>query len=243
MKTRIIIIQATILLLGSIMVSCNKETGSIKGQGPIVEQTFILPTVSAISLNIDANVVLSHNETDEIRIEGQQNIISNIKMYVTADGFWDISYFNNVKSHAGVTIYISSPFIDYITISGSGSVNTVNTFPDSTNVYLKISGSGNISFNTIAQMTDSEISGSGEIYLTGSSYEHRIRISGSGSARAFNFPTSVTNVNVSGSGNTEVNVSNLLDVRISGSGNVYYIGYPQITTDISGSGDVISANK
>jgi hypothetical protein len=243
MKIQTLIISATIVLLGSIMVSCDKESGPIKGQGPVVEQSFILPSVAAVSLNIDANVVLTHSETDEIVIEGQQNIIDNIKMYVNTDGFWDISYFKNVRSHAGVTIHISSPYIDYISISGSGSVNSVNSFPDSANIYLKISGSGNIGFNTIANSTESEISGSGEIYLNGNSYDHRIRISGSGSVRAFNFSTSETYVNISGSGSSEVNASGLLDVKISGSGNVYYIGYPQISSDISGSGGIFNANK
>jgi hypothetical protein len=203
----------------------------------------VLPNISAIGLSIDANVVLTHGEPDVVVIKGQQNIIDNIKMYVNSDGFWDISYFKNVRSHAGVTIYITSPFIDYISVNGSGSVNSGNTFADSTHVYLKISGSGNIGFNTIASLTESEISGSGEIYLTGSSDQHRIRISGSGGVRAFNFPTVKTYINISGSGNCEVNVSNLLDVDISGSGNVYYIGYPQISQNISGSGGIYNSNK
>jgi len=243
MKLQKLIFPAVLTLFGSILVSCDKESGPIKGQGLVVEQSFVLPNISAVALSIDANVVLTHGETEEVIIEGQQNIIDNIKKYVSSDGYWDISYFRNVRSHAGVTIRITSPFVDYISISGSGSVNSVNIFPDSANVYLRISGSGNIGFNTIAQLTESEISGSGEIYLTGSSYEHRIRLSGSGSVRAFDFATSITNVNISGSGNSEINVSSLLDVKISGSGNVYYIGYPQITADISGSGNVISANK
>ncbi len=243
MKLKKLIIPAAFLLLCSVIISCDKDSGPIKGQGPVVEQSFVLPTISAVALNIDANVILTHGETEEVLIEGQQNIIDNIEKYVTADGYWNISYFKNVRSSAGVTIHITSPLVDYISISGSGSVNTTNLFPDSVNTYLNISGSGNIAFNTVAQTTESYISGSGEIYLTGSSFEHRIHISGSGSVRAFNFTTSITYVNISGSGNSEVNVSSLLDGKISGSGNVYYIGYPQINSDISGSGGIHNANK
>lgn len=243
MKMKTLLMPATFVLLGSILYSCDKDSGPIKGQGPIVSQSFILPTVSGISLNIDANVVFTQGDTDEVVIEAQQNIIDNIEKYVTSDGYWNITYFKNVRNHAGVTIRITSPMVDYISISGSGSVNSTNCFADSVNVYLNISGSGNISFNTIAQLTESYISGSGEIYLSGSSNEHRIQISGSGSVRAFNFPTGITHINISGSGNSEVNVSDLLDVKISGSGDVFYIGYPQITTDISGSGEIHNANK
>ena len=243
MKLKKLIIPAIYILLGSIIVSCDKDSGPIKGQGPIVEQSFVLPTISAIDLNIDANVILTHGESEEVRIQGQQNIIDNIEKYITSDGYWNITYFKNVRNHDGITIHITSPLVDYISISGSGSVNSTNLFADSVNVYLNISGSGNISFNTAAQLTESYISGSGEVYLSGSSFEHRIHISGSGSVRAFNFPTHVTHIDISGSGNSEVNVSDLLDVKISGSGNVYYIGYPQITSDISGSGEIHNANK
>jgi hypothetical protein len=242
MKHKKLIIPAAFTFLISVFVSCDKESGPIKGEGPVIEQSFMLPNISAVALSIDANVVLTHGEQEEVVIEAQHNIIDNIKMYVTSDGYWDISYFRNVRNHDGVTIHITSPCVDYISVSGSGSVNSTNLFPDSANVNLKITGSGNIVFNTIAQLTVSNISGSGEIFLSGSSYEQRIFISGSGSIRAFDFETSITHANISGSGNCEVNVSSFLDVKISGSGNVYYLGYPQITSDISGSGGIYDAN-
>lgn len=242
MKLRKLIFPVAFILINVVFVSCDKDSGPIKGQGAIVEQTFVLPTVSGISLSIDANVVLSHGDAEEVKIQGQQNIIDNIEKYVTSDGYWNISYFKNVKNHAGVTIYITSPLIDYISISGSGSVNSTNVFADSVNVYLNISGSGNITFNTIAELTESYISGSGQIFISGSSYEHRIHISGSGEMKAFNFTTYITHIDISGSGDSEVNVENLLDVKISGSGNVYYIGNPQIISDISGSGEIHNSN-
>jgi hypothetical protein len=242
MKIQKQILQIAITMISIAFVSCDKDSGPIKGEGPVIEQSFSLPDISAIALNIDANIVLTHGEKEDVIIQAQQNIIENMKMYVTQDGFWDISYFRNVRKHDGVTIYITSPLIDYISVSGSGSVNTTNLFPDSVNVALTISGSGNIGFKTVAQLTESNISGSGEIQLTGSSNQHRIHISGSGSVHAFNFQTVSTYVNISGSGNCEVNVSDLLDVKISGTGNVYYLGSPQIISDISGSGGIFSAN-
>jgi len=132
--------------------------------------------------------------------------------------------------------------MDYITISGSGSVESTNYFADTTNVSLNISGSGNIYLKSIADILESTISGSGEIYLEGEASDHRINISGSGSVRAFNLATLETFVRISGSGNTEVLVSDYLDVIISGSGNVYYRGNPQIDINISGSGGVFNSN-
>lgn len=243
MKTYKFIITTVLISAIALFTSCDKDSGPLKGEGPVIEQVFVLPEVNAIELNIDANVVLTHGETKEVIIKGQENIIDNIEKYINADGYWNINYDRNVRSHAGVTIYIMSPYLDYISVSGSGSVNSVNSFADSANVVLKISGSGNISFSTIALLTESNISGSGEIHLSGNSDEHRIFISGSGNVRAFNFFTKTTKVEISGSGYAEVAVEELLDVDISGSGNVYYKGFPQIISDISGSGGIHNSNN
>lgn len=240
-KTRFILPLTAIVLL-IIISSCNKYGTSVKGSGPVVTQEFVLPNISAVGLSIDANVILTRGDSQTVVIEGQQNIINNIEKYVTSDGYWGIGYYNSVKNHAGVTIYITSPNIDYATISGSGSIQSTNTFTDSTNVYLSISGSGSIYMNTHAHIIESDISGSGRIEINGSAYEHRIDVSGSGDIRAYGLETANTYVRISGSGNSQIWVTDYLDVNISGSGSVYYTGNPQINANISGSGGIFNTN-
>lgn len=222
--------------------SCTKYTNRIKGQGPVVKQTFDLPPVSALSLSIDANVILAHGDSQTVMIEGQQNIINNIEKYVTAQGMWNIGYDHSVTKHAGVNIFITSPLIDYARVSGSGNIEATNHFPDSANVFLGISGSGNIKMSTDANTIETEISGSGQIYLSGSAHDHNIDISGSGDVRAYGLVTQNTWVRISGSGNSEVTVLDYLNVKISGSGSVYYKGNPDIEANISGSGSIINRN-
>jgi hypothetical protein len=67
-------------------------------------------------------------------------------------------------------------------------------------------------------------------------------VSGSGDLKAFNFKTRRTETQISGSGNSEISVSENLTVRISGSGDVAYKGNPKIDSRISGSGRLINAN-
>jgi len=45
------------------------------------------------------------------------------------------------------------------------------------------------------------------------------------------------NIDISGVGNCEVNVSDKLDIQISGVGHIYYMGNPQLKTDFSGVGN------
>lgn len=229
-----------LILMG--MSSCTKYTNRIKGSGPVVKETYDLPAISAVSLDIDANVILTHGDSQTVVIEGQSNIIYNIEKYVSNEGMWVITYNKNVTNHAGVTIFITSPHIDYATISGSGNIEASNHFPDSTNVYLGISGSGNIAFSADAYILESVISGSGQIYVSGSAFEQNINISGSGNVRSFGLETKNSYIRISGSGNSEITCLNYMNADISGSGSVFYKGDPDIEANISGSGTIVNRN-
>ena len=232
----------TVIILVVLSSSCDKSIVGINGTGPVVSQNFDLPLIDGIQLSIDGNVSVTEGDTQMVRVEAQQNIIDNIRKTVSG-GKWNIEYVNSVNSHNGINIFITVPSINLATISGSGNISSTNTFMDSTNVFLQISGSGNISMGLLADRIESTISGSGNIYLTGEANEHKIKISGSGNVAAFGLETSKSDITISGSGNSEVFADDNLNVVISGSGNVFYIGYPAINVSISGSGALINSNK
>ncbi len=85
-----------------------------------------------------------------------------------------------------------------------------------------------------------EVNGSGKFSIRGEARKQTIKISGSGNYEARNLISDVALVKISGSGKTELNVREELDVRISGSGNVLYRGNPKISQQISGSGKIRS---
>ncbi len=229
------------VIIISLSTGCKKDNGRIKGSGPIVSQEFDMPDITGVQLNIDGNVYLTEGDTQLVRIEAQQNIIDNIRKSVSA-GKWDIEFINNVSGHDGINIYITTSAIEAASISGSGNIECTDNFTDSTNVYLNISGSGNIIMGLFADKIESTISGSGNIRISGSANEHSITISGSGNMSAFDLKTLRTDVTISGSGNCQVYATDNLNVIISGSGNVYYIGYPAIDVTISGSGSLVNSN-
>jgi hypothetical protein len=105
---------------------------------------------------------------------------------------------------------------------------------------VTITGSGSITVTEVSSTElQSRISGSGTITADGSADTQRIKISGSGSFRGGELASKGATVDISGSGNTLIQVSDSLDVRISGSGSVRYRGDPTISQHISGSGDLI----
>ncbi|MDR2480892.1 MAG: DUF2807 domain-containing protein [Spirochaetaceae bacterium] len=68
--------------------------------------------------------------------------------------------------------------------------------------------------------------------------EVRVVLSGAGTFDANNFPVSMANLDISGSGRARVWCKDNLVVHISGAGEVVYRGNPQLTEKISGKGKV-----
>jgi hypothetical protein len=105
---------------------------------------------------------------------------------------------------------------------------------------LVVTGSGTMTAPKVSTTElRSRISGSGTITVAGTVHDQRVHISGSGSYRAGDLTSKNATLDVSGSGDGLIQVSDSLDVRISGSGSVRYRGNPRISAHISGSGDLI----
>lgn len=237
-KIKFLYICLCIIVVASLLVSCKK----INGRGDITNKSFTIANFTSIDNNIDANIHITKSVTQSVEIVAQSNIIDNISLEVTG-GNLKITFKKPAKNYDPININISMPNLSSLILSGSGNINTTNTFDSCGTVSIKISGSGNIdaSFNSNTK-TYSIISGSGNITLTGNSPSQDITISGSGNVHAFPFETYHSVVNLSGSGSCELSADSTLNVIISGSGNVNYKGHPVVNSTITGSGTIHNSN-
>ena len=82
--------------------------------------------------------------------------------------------------------------------------------------------------------------GTGDVMITDFPAQESlyIRIMGTGSFLGYSMELNTCEVDITGTGNVEVNVNDQLDVRIDGTGNVYYKGNPIVHADIKGTGSV-----
>ena len=257
MKTRtsILVILAASLL---IMAGCGKSAIRIKGNGNVVSETRAMVDFNRVENEGAFDVYIIQDSVSEVTIEAESNLIGYIRTEVSGSTL-RVYTKENLKTTRPIKIYIYTPDINSVRLSGSGIIDlrTIHTddmevvlsgsgeitgtvFADYTSVGINGSGTANMSINTTDLETS--ISGSGDMYFSGQAVTAHFGISGSGSIRAYNLELENCYANISGSGDMFVNVSDLLDVKISGSGSIYYIGYPEIYTNISGSGSVISAN-
>jgi hypothetical protein len=248
------------LLIATALNSCQLEEICTRGQGGLVDSTLSVPRFTGFDFRTKGRVFLRQGPTPSVRVVGQANIIDKLKFEVE-NQTWSIDLKGCVRDYEPLEFYLTLPEIDYIRVSGSGSVVADSLITaDDLNLllsgsgsidldltvdflYTKITGSGDITLDAeVATNIESQITGSGTYFLSGTASDHRAKILGSGDIKAFALRTLSTWVKLSGAGDAEVRASEALSVDISGSGNVSYRGNPSLEIEITGSGKVVDAN-
>lgn len=212
------------------------------------EQTRKVESFSSISLRIGASVHLEQGEKQNLEIVAKsstlEEIITEVKDGELIIRFPNKNFFWSSFKPGEITIYITTPEISGLVVSGSGDIIAENAIKTK-KLDLGLSGSGNIKLSDLsAEQVKSTISGSGNIHLAGktAAQDLSVAISGSGSVKALDYNADDVTVRISGSGNVGIQANKNLFVRVSGSGNVNYKGKPLVDSAISGSGKVRSAD-
>lgn len=254
MKIKNISILALVLMLSLSYTSCSKMAMD-SGNGHIMSETRKLIPFTEIINTGEFHVFVVKDTVSEAVVEGDANLIPYIRTIVEGNTLI-IDSRENISPSGPITIYLKTPQINSIKLSGSGSIETDSL---TTHEFVaKLSGSGIITANVKAHIVEAEISGSGNMnlmtetdiakvnisgsgYVTiwGSATEGEFEISGSGDIKSYAFSQTRLNAIISGSGNMYVSVAEYLKALISGSGSIFYRGDAEVDKTITGSGSVI----
>jgi hypothetical protein len=213
----------------------------LEGNG-IVETEFRRASgFDAVSSSGDFDVTIVPGDEYSVEITAESNLLSYIETDVVGNtlkirtrGMYSL------RDHRTIEIYITTPVLNGVALSGSGIIKTGSFLSDDFRVTL--SGSGDIDTQISSETLKANVSGSGSIFIEGDTFESEFVISGSGKIKSYDLEQNVCQATISGSGDMYVNVSEAIDAHISGSGRVYYINYPVVYTSISGSGGVVDKN-
>jgi len=208
------------------------------------EQNRKVDPFTEISLRIGAKVHLEQGAKQNLEIVAKSSTLDEIVTEVK-DGkliirFPNKDYFWKTFQPGEITIYITTPEINGLGVSGSGDIIAENDIKTKI-LDLGVSGSGNIRLSELsAERVKAAISGSGDIVLAGkaAAQDLSVAISGSGNFKGFDFSADDVSVKIAGSGNVDIEANKNLYVRLAGSGNVTYKGKPMIDQSIAGSGKV-----
>ena len=218
------------------LASCTKDWIGVPGHGEIHTENRNIDGFNGVDFQLGGHVNIVQDSIFSVSVTAYDNYQNLIRTYVQ-DGKLVINSTKSLKDDNS-TIEIHLPYLNYLNLGGSGSINTVSHF-NSTSMKVQITGSGTIDYAGDVNSLIANVSGSGKISLWGTSDNASMKMSGSGKIKGYAMQILKNDATISGSGTIETYVLNELNVNISGSGKVYYMGNPMVNTSITGSGKVI----
>jgi len=212
----------------------------ISGSGDVSLKVLDVENFDKLDISVPAKVYITQSKDYSVILEAEDNLLPYIYAKVERNTLnikrKNLIWFRNTEP---INIYISMPEVKEIEVSTSGNVIGENTISGE-DLSLQISGTGTINMDVKVQDLSTFISGTGDVELEGEAKNHKIKISGVGDVNCFNLDSEDVFVVISGAGDVDVDVSELLDVTISGTGSVGYEGDPRIKRQISGFGSIRS---
>jgi hypothetical protein len=188
-----------------------------QGSGDIRTEDRPVQGFSRIKAATFGTLTITQSGSESLSIEADDNILPLLTSEVR-NGTLELGVRPNTwisNAHIAYTVTVKS--LDEVELSGSGDARLVGIDTGA----LRIS-----------------ISGSGGVTSSGRAGDQRVQISGSGDYDGSDTGSKTATVDINGSGEAVLKVSDTLDVDINGSGDVEYIGDPAVNQDISGSGTV-----
>ena len=240
MKKVIFFVTSCVLVL---FTSC--ENNDHVGEGDFISKDLSLNSFNKIVSSGSFNVIVSNGDQQKVTVTGYSNIIEKLQTNIE-NGNWNIELKKGHYKNADLTINIIIPELNRAILEGSGEIR-INNFKSNENVSIGVSGSGNIFINENqgCENLSVTIEGSGNVYLNNNfinlSYLN-LKMKGSGNYDGFVNLSPKVDLNMEGSGNCNLFVTERLNAQINGSGNVNYKGNPMVISKIKGSGTINNKN-
>lgn len=195
------------------------------------KKDYKLDSFKRVNFRVAGKLYLRQGSPQKVEVEGDSKFIQEElevridgdKLVIGKESSWGWNSWNDGDNK--VTVYITVPNIEGISVSGSGDLVGENKITTS-RLNLSVSGSGSL-------VIDADVSGDVEASLSGSG-----RLEYKGKCRAYDS-------SVSGSGKMDLNlaISEKAEFGVSGSGKVRASGSAQeVKATISGSGQVLAGN-
>lgn len=193
----------TLFFLFPLLMACNSNRHSIKGNYQIVEENFSVGDFSELEVNIPANVEFHHfsDTVPYLQINTDDNILPHIVVQKYGNRLVIEAKDNAQIKPTELQIKINVREINSIKLLGAGNI-LLKGEVNSKQLSLEMIGSGNISADSlICEQLNAKIVGSGNIRLCGGANQSKLEIVGSGNMDISGFQAGALQTSIVGSGN------------------------------------------
>jgi hypothetical protein len=236
MKTRNTIILLLLMMTGLLFTGCYKAWHAIEGNFDVVTETRNISGFSKVFNEGTFDVYIIQDASGEVVIEAESNLIPLIRTRIEGSALV-IDTKDNLNNNYPMKVYVHTTELDEMRLSGSGLVHAddINTG----DIEIDLSGSGDMFFTGTADEVKCKISGSGDMDLGLTCTELNGKISGSGEMEIAG-TADKGDLDISGSGSIRAYDMTFQEciARISGSGDMYLTVEDHLDVTISGSGSI-----
>jgi hypothetical protein len=216
-------------------------SGSQPGSGRIVSETRDVKDFVAISIRYPAQVVIRQDKSESVVIEADDNLLSQIQTDASNGVLYienkETSWNKRVNPTRTVKITITVKDLHDLELSSAGNAVVENLQTD--DLKLSVSGAGDVDLTRLnVRSMSCRLSGTGNIHADGVADVVDLRISGVGSFNGTDLQSQSGDIHISGAGNATMWLKRDLTAEISGAGSISYYGDPALTQHVSGVGSI-----
>lgn len=189
----------------------------VKGSGDIVEENRSIDEFEIVEISGAFNVEISVGKSPSLEIVADDNLMKYISTEIRG-GKLIIEAEKNLRPRKDIEIFISTPNLIKIESSGASNVTA---------------------YGITGEVFQAELSGAGNISLSGNVIKFRTDMSGAGSVNAKELKAKYVKVGISGACSAVVYAAESIRADVSGVGSIDYYGDPdEVDSNISGVGSV-----
>jgi hypothetical protein len=210
----------------------------IQGSGNVTRESREVSGFTEVALNGIGTLTIRRTASESLTIEAEDNIIPRLTTEVENGRLTiGVEPNTNIQTTEPINYELTVRDLSTLQMLGAGNIDARSISTD--NLEIANSGSGEINLANIDTGSLKLTSGgSGEVKTAGRTGSQDVEVLGSGDYQGEDLKSEEARVDVRGSGEAFLNVSDSLDVRIIGSGSVEYVGDPTISQEILGAGEL-----
>ncbi len=236
--SRKLILTAFVAIFGIFTVSTSScmYLNGVDGNGDVQKENRDVSGFDAIRVGGAFEVILTQGNSESLVVEADANLMPLIRTEVR-NHVLIIDTEKNIRNAEDLNLYITFKTLKNLRLSGAVEVKSENNIRTDA---LRIEGSGasEVTLDLITDELSCEFSGACEINLSGSAATCDINLTGASEVDAYDFEIGTLDIEISGAGDADVNVTGDLRARVSGAGTVRYKGNPRVDSYTSGAGSV-----
>ncbi len=206
-------IAAVLTGLMFVVLGCATERGS----GTMASVTKDVSGFNEVALNGVGNLTIRQTGSESLTIKAEDNVLPEISTEVEGNRLTIETEYDMPAPTQPINYELTVRDLSALELPVAANVDASDISTDSLDVI---------------------ISGAGNMKIAGQADSQDIEISGAGDYQAEDLESEEAELDISGSGEAVVRVSDHLHVEVSGSASVEYIGNPTVSRDITGAAEV-----